>query len=182
MAIREVIRMGHPNLRVPANPFPLDDLGSPAFEALVADMQETLHAYGGIGLAAPQIDVGLRVVVIEIENTQTRYGEIQHTPFEVYVNPVITPIEPESAGYWEACLSVPGLMGYVERPQHIRVDYVNREGKPCSIEAHGFLATVFQHEFDHLDGVLYVDRISDLSLLSFDKEYLAFHAGSEAAD
>lgn len=182
MTVRDVIRMGHPNLRVPAAPYPPENLGSAAFSELISDMRETLHAYGGIGLAAPQIDVGLRIVVIEIENTSTRYGEIEYTPFEVYINPVITPLEDETAGYWEGCLSVPGMMGFVERPQHIRVDYLTPEGLDKSKEAHGFLATVFQHEFDHLDGVLYVDRIKDMSLLSFEEEFVQFHADVDAGD
>jgi peptide deformylase len=167
--------MGHPSLRVPASEYPVDAIGSESFSSLVEDMRETLHAYGGIGLAAPQIDVSYRIAVIEIENTQTRYGEVEHTPFEVYVNPQITVLEEEEAGYWEGCLSVPGMMGYVERPQHIRVDYLNAEGNPSSLDAHGFLATVFQHEFDHLDGILYVDRIRDHALFSFEEEYLKFH-------
>ena len=169
--------MGHPNLRVPAEPYPVELIGSPAFEELIRDMRETLHAYGGIGLAAPQIDVGYRIAVIEIENTSTRYGEVEKAPFEVYVNPVIEVIEPGEAGYWEGCLSVPGMMGYVERPQHIRVNYLDGAGQPASREAHGFLATVFQHEFDHLDGILYVDRIEDKQRFAFEDEYLNFHAG-----
>lgn len=167
--------MGHPNLRIPAEPYPVDQIGSEEFKTLIEDMRETLHAYGGIGLAAPQIDVSYRIAIIEIENTSTRYGELERTPFEVYVNPDIVVIEDESAGYWEGCLSVPGMMGYVERPQHIRVDYLNQSGEQKSIETHGFLATVFQHEFDHLDGILYVDRIEDKSLFSFEQEYLEFH-------
>ena len=182
MAIREVIRMGHPRLRVPAAPYPTEHLGSAEFNELVSDMRETLHAYGGIGLAAPQIDVGVRIVVIEIENTSTRYGKIEHTPFEVYINPTITSIADETAGYWEGCLSVPGMMGYVERPQHILVDYLTQGGVDKSLEAHGFLATVFQHEFDHLDGKLYVDRITDLSLFSFEEEFVQFHADINAED
>ena len=180
MTVREVIRMGHPCLRVPAAPYPKEHLRSAEFDELISDMRETLHAYGGIGLAAPQIDVALRIVVIEIENTSTRYGEIEHTPFEVYINPTIAEIADETAGYWEGCLSVPGMMGYVERPQHIRVDYLTPKGVDKSIEAHGFLATVFQHEFDHLDGTLYVDRIKDLSLFSFEEEFLQFHTDANA--
>lgn len=175
MTIREVIRMGHPSLRQPAAEYPLDQIGSPAFSTLIEDMRETLHAYGGIGLAAPQIDVGFRIAVIEIENTQTRYGELAHTPFSVYVNPSITVLADDQAGYWEGCLSVPGMMGYVERPQHIRVDYLDAEGRPASCEAQGFLATVFQHEFDHLDGILYVDRIRDHARFAFEDEYLKYH-------
>ncbi|MBT7371593.1 MAG: peptide deformylase [Gammaproteobacteria bacterium] len=169
MTVRPVIRMGHPNLRVPAQPYPPDQIESNDFATLIEDMRETLHAYGGIGLAAPQIDVGYRIAVIEIEETQTRYGEIEHTPFDVYINPRITPISDETAGYWEGCLSVPGMMGYVERPQHIRIDYTDRHSKTSSKEAHGFLATVFQHEFDHLDGILYVDRIEDKSRFAFEE-------------
>lgn len=175
MTVRKVIRMGHPSLRTPAKPYPSELIGSDEFETLIEDMHLTLHAYGGIGLAAPQIDVGYRLAIIEIENTQTRYGEIAHTPFDVYINPTITPIAGEAAGYWEGCLSVPGMMGYVERPQHIRVDYTDRRGQPAALEAHGFLATVFQHEFDHLDGILYVDRIEDKSLFAFEEEYMQFH-------
>jgi len=182
MTVKEVIRMGHPHLRVPAARYPAERLGSAEFDELISDMRETLHAYGGIGLAAPQIDVGLRIVVIEIENTNTRYGEIEHTPFEVYINPTITSMAEETAGYWEGCLSVPGMMGYVERPQHIRVDYLAPDGVNKSIEAHGFLATVFQHEFDHLDGTLYVDRIKDLSLFSFEEEFVQFHADINPED
>lgn len=167
--------MGHPSLRIPAVPYPEELIGSPEFETLIEDMRDTLHEAGGIGLAAPQIDIGYRLAIIEIENTQTRYGEVDHTPFDVYINPIITPIEDEMAGYWEGCLSVPGMMGYVERPQHIRVDYTDRHGEPQSLEAHGFLATVFQHEFDHLDGILYVDRIEDKSLFAFEDEYLEYH-------
>ena len=175
MTVRPVIRMGHPNLRVPAQPYPTNLIGSDDFNILIDDMHETLHAYGGIGLAAPQIDVGYRIVIIEIEETKTRYGEIEHTPFDVYINPTISLVTDETAGYWEGCLSVPGMMGFVERPQHIRVDYTDRTGEATSREAHGFLATVFQHEFDHLDGVLYVDRITDKSLFAFEEEYVQFH-------
>jgi peptide deformylase len=178
MTVRKVIRMGHPSLRVPAAAYPLEQIGSPAFQVLIEDMHETLHDYGGIGLAAPQIDVGYRIAIIEIENTSTRYGEIEHTPFEVFINPEITPIADETAGYWEGCLSVPGMMGYVERPQHIRVDYIDQHGQGRSREAHGFLATVFQHEFDHLNGVLYVDLIEDMSLFSFEDEFVQFHTGN----
>ena len=119
--------------------------------------------------------MGYRIAIIEIEQTTTRYGELDQTPFDVYINPTITVLAEEEAGYWEGCLSVPGMMGYVERPQHIRVDYTDSVGKPASIVAEGFLATVFQHEFDHLDGILYVDRIEDMSMFSYEDEYVQFH-------
>ena len=167
--------MGHPSLRDTAEPYREELIGSLEFETLIEDMRETLHAYGGIGLAAPQIGVGYRLAIIEIDNTTSRYGEIEHTPFDVYINPTITVIEQETAGYWEGCLSIPNLRGFVERPQNIKVTYVDRSGKPATLDAHGFNATVFQHEFDHLDGILYVDRISDKSLFAFEEEFLEFH-------
>lgn len=176
MAVRDIIRMGHPTLRRLADPYPVEQIGSSDFLALVEDLRDTLAATGnGIGLAAPQIDVSYRVAVINIPNPQTRYGEVTPMPFTVYVNPKISVLDPEQAGYWEGCLSVPNMMGYVERPQHIKVDYLNQAGDASSIELTGFLATVFQHEFDHLDGVLYVDRLKDTRMFSFDTEYASFH-------
>ena len=177
MATREVIRMGHPTLRQVAEPYPVDQIGSADFITLIGDMRETLHAYGGIGLAAPQIDVGYKLAVIEISDPVTRYGTIQTLPFSVFVNPEITVLADDEAGYWEGCLSVPGMMGYVERPQHIRVDYLDETGAPQALEARGFLATVFQHEFDHLLGKLYVDRLKDPTLFAFDNEYREYHQG-----
>ena len=171
MTVREVIRMGHPHLRIPAADYPTDQIATAQFKTLINDMRETLHAHGGIGLAAPQIDVGFRLAVIEIEQSSTRYGEVERLPFSVFINPGITLLSPEEAGYWEGCLSIPGLRGYVERPQHIRVDYIDDQGHAAGLEAHGFLASVFQHEFDHLDGTLYIDRIKDPALLAYEQEW-----------
>ena len=175
MAIKTIIRMGHPLLRRVAIPYPEELIGTNEFQTLVDDMRETLHAHGGIGLAAPQISINYRLAIIEIENTQTRYGEIERTPFDIYINPTITAIGSETTGHWEGCLSVPGMMGFVERPQHIRVNYTDRYGNRANLDANDFMATVFQHEFDHLDGILYVDRIEDKALLAFEEEFLEFH-------
>ena len=177
--IRQIIRMGHPTLREVAEPYPLEKIGSKEFHELVKDMRETLHEVGGIGLAAPQIDVLYRLAVIEIKNTESRYGEIPLTPFAAYVNPEITVLGDDTAGIWEGCLSIPNLMGYVERPQHIRVDWTNEKGESKSMEAIGLLATVFQHEFDHLNGKLYIDRITDTTKIAFEDEFLAYHLPSE---
>lgn len=181
MAVLEIIKMGHPTLRRIADPFPVDQIGSPDFTQLVDDMQETMHAANGIGLAAPQVDVPYRIAVIEIPDTGTRYGDVPALPFAVYVNPVITVLDEQTAGYWEGCLSVPGMMGYVERPQHIRVEYLDDQGTSRSLEATGFTATVFQHEFDHLFGTLYVDRIKDLRQFVYEEEYRLFHADEESS-
>lgn len=171
MAVRKIIRMGHPTLRQVARPLADDEIGSDAVARLIDDMIDTLHDYGGIGLAAPQINESLRLAIIEIPGGPTRYGEIAALPLTVFINPTVEVIDPASAGYWEGCLSVPGLRGFVERPQHVRVGALDREGKPLELELEGFLATVFQHEFDHLDGRLYVDHLKDPALLAFDEEF-----------
>jgi peptide deformylase len=176
MAVRKVIRMGHPILRQPARPLEADEIGSPWLPALVADMVETLHDYGGIGLAAPQIAEPVRVAIIEIPGGQSRYGEIPEMPLTVFINPAIEVVDPATHGYWEGCLSVPGLRGFVERPQHVRIRYTTLDGRRETIELQGFLATVFQHELDHLDGTLYVDRITDTKLLAFEEEFMRYLA------
>lgn len=174
MAIRKIMRMGHPVLRQVARPLAREEIGSEATRRLIADMTDTLHDYGGIGLAAPQIGESLRLAIIEIPGGRTRYGDLAPMPLSVFVNPEIEVIDPATAGYWEGCLSVPGLRGFVERPQHVRVRYLDAAGEAHMLELEGFTATVFQHEFDHLDGKLYIDRLSDPRLLAFEDEYLRY--------
>jgi peptide deformylase len=166
--------MGHPLLREVARPLSGDDLRSDWLGRLCNDMVDTLHDYGGIGLAAPQIAEPLRLALIEIAGGPSRYGEIPQVPRTFFVNPEIRILNPECAGYWEGCLSVPGLRGFVERPQHILVSYQQLDGSRRELELTGFLATVFQHELDHLDGKIYIDRIADSRLLAFEEEYLRF--------
>lgn len=168
MPVREIIRMGHPVLRRRAQPLEVAELAEPRVAELVRDMVDTLHAAGGIGLAAPQVNVPVRVAIIEITGGPTRYGEVPALPLTVYVNPEIEVLDGPRAGYWEGCLSVPGLRGFVERAQRVRVRALGLDGKPFEMVLEGFLATVFQHEFDHLDGILYVDRLKDSRLLVFE--------------
>jgi peptide deformylase len=182
MAVRKVVRMGHPALRQPAAPLDPSAIGSEALARLIDDMIDTLHDYGGIGLAAPQIAEPIRLAIVEIPDTGSRYGETPSMPLTVFINPEITVLPSESKGFWEGCLSVPGLRGFVERPQAIRVDYLDADGAAQTLELEGFLATVFQHEFDHLDGRLYVDRISDTRLLAFEEEFLRYLAPREEAE
>ncbi|MDA1073226.1 MAG: peptide deformylase [Proteobacteria bacterium] len=174
MAVRRIIRMGHPTLRQVSRSLTTQEIASDEVADLVEDMIETLHDYGGVGLAAPQVNVPIRLAVIEIDGGPSRYGELPQMPLEVFINPLIHVLDPQTAGFWEGCLSVPGLRGYVERPQHVRVDYTTLQNESRSIELNGFLATVFQHEFDHLDGKLYIDRITDMAKLSFDAELARF--------
>jgi peptide deformylase len=171
MPVRKIIRMGHPTLRQLSRELSAEELRSPELARLVDDMVDTLHDYGGIGLAAPQIDEPVRLAIIEVAGGPSRYGDIPELPLSVFVNPRIEVLNPELEGYWEGCLSVPGLRGFVRRPQHIQISAVDMDGESISLELNGFLATVFQHEFDHLDGKLYVDRIDDPALLAFEEEF-----------
>jgi len=174
MTVRTIIRMGHPTLRQRARPVTATELASGELAQLVADMVDTLHHAGGIGLAAPQIDIPVRLAIIEIPGGASRYGDIPAMPLTVFVNPLIEVVDPATAGYWEGCLSVPGLRGFVERPQHIRVSARDLDDQPIALELKGFLATVFQHEFDHLDGRLYVDRMTDMTKLVYEEEFGQF--------
>ena len=171
--------MGDPLLRQMSRRMSADEINGAETLQLVDDMVDTLHDYGGIGLAAPQVGVPVRLAIIEIEGGSTRYGELDAMPLTVFVNPEIEVLGSDSAGYWEGCLSVPGLRGFVERSQHVRVRYTTIAGDAAELELQGFSATVFQHEFDHLDGKLFVDRMTDMSLLSFEDEYVHFHAEAD---
>lgn len=182
MAVRKIVRMGHPVLRQRARELTPDEIRTPELERLVADMVDTLRDYGGIGLAAPQVGEPVRLAIIEIDGGPSRYGDIPTLPLSTFVNPVIEVLDGERRGFWEGCLSVPGLRGYVERPQHVHVRYTDLAGQPHELELEGFLATVFQHEFDHLDGTLYVDRLTDTRLLAFDQEFERYLAPRERGD
>ncbi len=171
MPVRRIIRMGHPHLRQTARALPLDELNSTWLDHLLIDMEDTLQDYGGVGLAAPQVNEPWRLAIIKITDAPGRYGELESMPLTVFVNPAIEVLTALPVkGFWEGCLSIPGLRGYVERPQHIAVNYTDLEGVNRRLELHGFHATVFQHEFDHLDGKLYVDRVKNPALLMFDEE------------
>jgi peptide deformylase len=172
--IQQIVRMGNPSLREESQEVSELELKTDNFTQLLLDLKESMDHYGGIGIAAPQIGVQKKVAIIELSPTN-RYGEEISLPLTTFINPIMEILNPEVKGYWEGCLSVPGLRGFVERPQHLRVSFLNELGERKVIEARGFLATVIQHELDHLFGVLYVDRIKDLSLLSFQEEYDQFH-------
>jgi peptide deformylase len=171
--IRPICRMGNPVLRVPATKITKEMLKSDDFTRLLVDMKDSMDHYGGIGIAAPQIGVGLQVALIEL-NGPSRYGQEIKLALTAFINPVIEYLTEEEQGFWEGCLSVPGLRGFVERPRKIRVTYWDKEGNIQVMEAEGFLATVLQHELDHLHGKLYIDRIKDLTKLSYQEEYDAF--------
>jgi peptide deformylase len=169
MSILKVARIAHPALRARAKPVPREAFRERLFQKLVDDMRETMHEYEGVGLAAPQVHEGLRLAVIEVPGKEDR-AEAE-VPFLVLVNPVVTPLDDERENGWEGCLSIPDLRGVVSRLRRLRLDALDREGKPYSLEARGFFARVIQHECDHLDGDVYLDRMSDMRSLTFLKEY-----------
>jgi len=169
MAILKIARMGHPVLRRVAEPVP--DPTAPEIRLLVADMVETLWDIGGAGLAAPQVHVAKRVVIFRVpeERLSGLPGDLPQDLIAL-VNPVIEPLGPGQELGWEGCLSVPGLKGAVPRFARIRYRGMTLEGGAVDRSVEGFHARVVQHECDHLDGILYPQRMTDLSLLQFVEE------------
>ena len=174
MSILKIACMGRPVLARRADSVP--DPTAPAIRRLVADMVETMIDANGAGLAAPQVHVPLRVAIFQAPGDRVEEGlpeteRFDHTaPLTVLINPEIEILAPEVEGGWEGCLSVPGLRGFVERPAHIRYRGFDHEGNPIERTAKGFHARVVQHECDHLDGILYPQRMSDLKQLIFESE------------
>lgn len=160
MAVREVLRMGDPRLLGVARP--VEKFDTPELRELVQDMTDTMRHLNGAGLAAPQIGVGLQVVIFEVESNP-RYPDAGKVPFTVLVNPVLTPLTEQMEEGWEGCLSVPGLRGMVPRYASLRYQGFGADGEPIDRTVEGFHARVVQHEADHLLGILYPMRMRDFS-------------------
>lgn len=169
--ILKVARMGHPILRKAGRELSSAEIGSEEIQRLIRDMVETLHEYGGIGLAAPQVHQSLQLAVIEISEDSPRYQEAGAQPLLVIANPKITVLDQAEQAFWEGCLSIPEIRGLVHRPRKIRVDYLDAGARKQTFVAEDFLATVFQHELDHLQGKLFIDRMRDSTKLAFMEEY-----------
>jgi peptide deformylase len=165
MALRPVLKMGDPLLRQVAAP--VRELATAELRALVADMDETMRALNGAGIAAPQIGVSLRVVIFELKDNP-RYAQITPVPYTVLVNPTVTPLGSDEEEGWEGCLSVPGLRGLVPRYRRVRYQGYSPDGTPLDRTVEGFHARVVQHEVDHLDGILFPQRIRDLRAFGFE--------------
>jgi len=159
MAVIETLKMGHPLLNQVARP--VEHFNTQELDALIQDMLDTMAALNGAGLAAPQIGVSLRVVIFGVE-ANPRYPEVEAVPMTVLINPQITVLDLRQEEAWEGCLSVPGMRGLVPRYVRIRYQGFDQFGKPIDREATDFHARVVQHEVDHLDGILYPRRITDL--------------------
>lgn len=168
MAILKIARMGHPVLRQVAAP--VRDPTTPEIQRLLQDMLETLLDADGAGLAAPQVHVPLRIALLQVPSERLEREEEEGTgavPLTAMINPVVEPQTDETEFNWEACLSVPGMVGSVPRFTHIRYRYQTAEGTQIEREARGFHARVVQHECDHLDGILYPMRMEDMSQFGF---------------
>ena len=165
--IRTVLRMGDPRLWQKARP--VEQFNTPQLHALIKDLEETMRQLDGAGLAAPQIGVGLRVVIFSVDGNP-RYPNAEQVPMTVLINPVLTPLAPTIEEGWEGCLSVPGLRGWVPRWSHLRYTGCDAFGRAIDRRVAGFHARVVQHECDHLDGILYPMRIRDFSRFGFAEE------------
>ncbi|WP_332674124.1 peptide deformylase [Aromatoleum sp.] len=164
MAVRTILRMGDPRLLEPARP--VTAFGTSELSALIADMFDTMAAAGGVGLAAPQIGVGLRLAIFGFDRSD-RYPDAPPVPRTILLNPWITPLGEDMEEDWEGCLSVPGLRGIVPRYRCIRYQGFDPEGHAIDRSVEGFHARVVQHECDHLDGILYPMRIRDFSRFGY---------------
>ena len=164
MTVRLVLRMGEPLLLEKAQP--VTAFNTPELHALIQDMQDTMNAMDGAGIAAPQIGVSLQVVIFDV-GSNPRYPDAEQVPYTVLINPTLTPVGEEIEDGWEGCLSVPGLRGVV--PRYIRLHYTGFDqfGEPMDRLVSGFHARVVQHECDHLNGILYPMRITDLNKFGY---------------
>jgi peptide deformylase len=173
MSILKVARLGHPVLRKVTANLAQRELQSAAMQKFIDDMIETMKEYDGVGLAADQVHESKQLAVLEVANNP-RYPNKPDVPLTVLVNPKVTPLSDVLEEDWEGCLSIPDLRGKVPRYTSVRVQAWDRNGQELDYVATGFHARVIQHEFDHLNGKLYVDRMCDLTTLSFLQEFARY--------
>ena len=167
MAVRNVLRMGHPLLQRRAEP--VTEFDTPSLEAVIEDLFDTMAAREGAGIAAPQIGVSKQIVIFG-GKAHPRYPGAGAVPLTVLINPTVIALTDDRQADWEGCLSVPGLRGWVPRWTHVRYQGMDPQGRPIEREAEGFHARVVQHEVDHLQGILFPQRIEDLSRFGFEDE------------
>jgi peptide deformylase len=177
MPVRPIVRLGHPALRTPALAVPAGRLAEPELQQLVDDMIDTMRDAHGVGLAAPQLGVELQVFVCEVQGSESAAA----VPLRVVVNPMLTPLAGEMVYDWEGCLSIPDLRGLVPRHPQVRVRGLDRDGGHLDYVANGFEARIVQHEFDHLNGVVFLDRMRDLRSLAYLDEWSEYLAGEQEA-
>jgi peptide deformylase len=173
MSILKVARLGHPVLRKVSAPLSTSEIQSPIFQRFIDDMIETMKEYDGVGLAADQVHESRQVAVLEVADNR-RYPEKPNVPLTVLINPKISPLTEEMEEDWEGCLSVPDIRGKVPRYKSIRVQAWDRTGMELEFIAVDFHARVIQHEWDHLNGKVYLDRMRDFSTLTFLSEFTRY--------
>lgn len=174
MSILKVARMGHPVLRQTARSVTPSDLKDPMMQRLINDMIDTMHEYHGVGLAAPQIHEDLRLFVALLDDDPGSDSEAV-----VLVNPEIVPLSENKAEGWEGCLSIPDIRGMVPRFTSVVVKALDRDGRAIELRLKNFAARVAQHETDHLDGILFFDRMTSMQSLTYLDEYSRYHAKDE---
>ena len=167
MAILKVSRLGHPVLREKASDVEIKDIKAGKFRALIDDMVETMHAYEGVGLAGPQVHLPLRIFVFEVQERVAKRRGVKSVGVGAIFNAVYEPIGDETITDWEGCLSVPFLGGEVTRWKRLRLRGFDHDGDPLDVEVEDFTARIFQHEVDHTDGHVYLDRMKDLTTLGY---------------
>jgi peptide deformylase len=175
MSILKVARMGHPVLRQQARAIEPRELKTVALQKLIDDMLDTMYEYSGIGLAAPQVHEGLRLFVASLDED----GKGDADAIAI-INPEITPVGSDIVEGWEGCLSIPEIRGRVPRAQHIKLTALGRDGKRLGIDARDFPARVIQHETDHLDGILFFDRMRSFESLTYMEEFARYHTRSDS--
>ena len=179
LVMLEIVQTGDPVLRTVARTLSIDEIRSPALQELIADMRDTMRAAPGVGLAAPQIGESIQLAVIEdridyINDTPAeKLAELQRSPvdFHVIINPKLTPIGETVVAFFEGCLSVAGFAAMVPRAQSVRVECLNERAEPITITAHGWYARILQHEIDHLNGTLYIDRMQTRTFSTVDNAF-----------
>ncbi len=187
MPIRPIVRLGHPALRSPAEPVDSHRLSDPEIQTLIDDMFETMLEAGGVGLAAPQLGIELQLFVYAVVDpdaevaTDGESGE-QAPELKVLVNPALDPRPGELVYDWEGCLSIPDLRGLVPRHPAVRVHALDRSGKTLDYRAEDYEARIVQHEYDHLNGVVFLDRMRDLHSLAFGAEWAEFFTENDHED
>jgi peptide deformylase len=167
MSILKVARLGHPVLRQKASDVEIKDIKAGKFRALIDDMIETMHAYEGVGLAGPQVHIPLRIFVFEVQERVAKRRGVKSVGVGVFFNATYEPIGEERITDWEGCLSVPFLGGETPRYQGVHLRGIDHEGEKADFEVDDFTARIFQHEIDHTDGHVYLDRMPDLKTLGY---------------
>ncbi len=182
MAVLKVTKLGNPILREISKPVDLNLLSDPEGEVqtFINDMIDTMHQEGGVGIAAPQVGKSLRILVMECMESE-RYPDRDSIPLKVIINPEITYLSEEKVSGWESCLSLIDFSGWVPRSKRVIVEGYDREGNPIKIDTDDFSAIVLQHEIDHLNGLVFIDRMTDLKKLAYQEEFKNFWLDKETA-